>query len=156
MHGLGDVLELCLTEIIDFKIEPRSYLPVCIFRKAYSSGLSNALQSDRNIDVVAHQVAIAFLDHVAEMNANAKFNTPIWWQTGVALDHRVLNLDAATNSVDDTAKLNEDAVAGSLHDTSVVDGDCRIDQVASQGTQPRQRAVFVGSSQPTESNDICR
>src|SRR5262249_12817374 len=50
----------------------------------------------------------------------------------------------------------ENSIAGSLHDASVVDGDCRIDQVASQGTQPCQRAVLVRSGQPAESDDVRR
>src|SRR5262245_49268966 len=110
----------------------------------------------RDVDAVTHQVAIAFLDNVAEMNADTKFDAPLRRQTGFALDHQVLNLDAATNSVDDTAKFHEDSIAGWLHDASVVDGDRRIDQVASQGTQPCQRAVLVRSGQPAESDDVRR
>src|SRR5262249_1553730 len=134
----------------------RSHLPVGVLGKTYGSRLGNVLQARRDVDAVTHQVAIAFLDDVAEMNADAKFDAPLRRQTGIALDHQVLNLDAATNSVDDTAKFHEDSIAGSLHDASVVDGDCRIDQVASQGTQPCQRAVLVRSGQPAESDDVCR
>src|SRR5262245_1200771 len=156
MHRLGDVLEPGLAKIADGKLEPRSHLPVGVLRKTYGSRLGNALQARRDVDAVTHQVAIAFLDDVAEMNADAKFDAPLRRQTGVALDHQVLNLDAATNSVDDTAKFHKNSIAGSLHDASVVDGDCRIDQVASQGTQPCQRAVLVRSGQPAESDDVRR
>src|SRR5215510_2624961 len=144
MHRLGDVLEPGLAKIADGKFEPRSHLPVGVLRKTYGSRLGNSLQARRDVD------------DVAEMNADAKFDAPLRRQTGVALDHQVLNLDAATNSVDDTAKFHENSIAGSLHDASVVDGDCRIDQVASQGTQPCQRAVLVRSGQPAESDDVRR
>src|SRR5262245_50339658 len=156
MHRLCDVLEPGLAKIADGKLEPRSHLPVGVLRKTYGSRLGNVLQARRDVDAVTHQVAIAFLDDVAEMNADAKFDAPLRRQTGVALDHQVLNLDAATNSVDDTAKFHEDSITGSLHDASVVDGDCRIDQVASQGTQPCQRPVLVRSGQPAESDDVRR
>ena len=41
------------------------------------------------------------------------------------------------------------AVAGALDDPAVVDGDRRIDEVTAKGPEPRQRAIFVCSSQPT-------
>src|SRR5262249_48813136 len=156
MHRLGDVLQPGFAKIADGKLEPRSHLPVGVLRKTYGSRLGNALPAPRDVHAARHQVAIALLDGVAEMNADAKFDAPLRRQTGVALDHQVLNLDAATNSVDDTAKFHENSIAGSLHDASVVDSDCRIDQVASQGAQPRQRAVLVRSSQPAESDDVRR
>src|SRR5215469_17334868 len=90
------------------------------------------------------------------MNADAKFNPPLRRQTRVALDHGALNLDAATNSFDDTPKFHNGSIAGPLHDASVVDGDRWINQVASKCTQPCQRAVLVRSGQPTEPDDICR
>ena len=77
MYRLGNVLQLRLTEIADCKIEPRFHLPVSVLRKANRSGLSDAFQSGRNIDTVTHQIAITFLDNVAEMNANTKFDAPL-------------------------------------------------------------------------------
>ena len=40
------------------------------------------------------------------------------------------------------------AVAGALNDAPMVDGDGRIDQVASERPQPRQNPVLVGSGKP--------
>src|SRR5262249_51122466 len=136
--------------------EPRLDLPVGVLRKTNGSRLRNALQARRDVDAIPHQVAVAFLDDVAEMDADAKFDAPLGRHSGVALDHRVLNLDAAPNGVDDTAKFHKDSIAGALHDASVVDGDRRIDQVASQGAQPCQRAVLVRARQPAEPDDIRR
>src|SRR5215469_2126555 len=155
-HRLGDVLESGLAKIADRKIEPRFHLPEGILRKTDGSRLSNALQARRNIDAVAHQVAVAFLDNIAEMNADAKFDAPLWRQAGIALDQRVLNLDAAPHRFDDTPKFHNDSIAGPLYDASVVDGDRWIDQVASKCAQPCQRAVLVRSRQATEPDDICR
>jgi hypothetical protein len=87
VYRLSDVLQLGLTKITDRKIEPRFHLPVGVLRKTYRSGLSDAFQPGGDIDTVTHQVAITFLDNVAEMNADAKFDTPLGWQTGVTLDH---------------------------------------------------------------------
>ena len=78
-------LEPGLAKIADGKLEPRSHLPVGVLRKTYGSRLGNVLQARRDVDAVTHQVAIAFLDDVAEMNADAKFDAPLRRQTGVAL-----------------------------------------------------------------------
>jgi hypothetical protein len=57
----------------------------------------------RSEDAVAYEVAVAFLDHVAEVNADPKVDTTLLRQTGVALDHRILHFDGATHRVDDAA-----------------------------------------------------
>jgi hypothetical protein len=38
-----------------------------------------------DVDAVAHQVAVALLDHVAEMDADAILNALFWRQASVAL-----------------------------------------------------------------------
>ena len=90
-----------------------------------------------DVDAVAHQVAVALFDDVAEMNADPEYDAAIGRQAGVALDHAVLHLDRATHRVDDAAKLDKDPVAGALDHTAVMGGDGGIDQVAAQ---PPQRA----------------
>ena len=73
----------------------------------------------RDVDAVAHQVAVAFFDDVAQMNADAERDPAILRYAGVALDHRVLHFDCATNGVDHAAELDEAAVAGALDDAAV-------------------------------------
>ena len=50
-------------------------------------------------------------------------------KAGVALDHAVLQLDAAADSIDYTAELDDDAIAGSLDHATMMHGDGRIDQI---------------------------
>jgi hypothetical protein len=114
----------------------------------------NAFQSRGNVDPVAHQIAITLFDHITKMNANAELDAALWRHSGITLDHRVLYLDAATNRVYYTAEFNNCSVTGTLHYATVVHGNRRIDQVAAQGSQSRQRAVFIGSSEPTETDHI--
>jgi hypothetical protein len=59
-----------------------------------------------NIDSVAHEIAIALLDDIAEMNADAKIDASIGRQASIALDHAALNLDRATHSLDDAAEFD--------------------------------------------------
>ena len=64
------------------------------------------------------------------MNPDAEFDLAIVSHAGVALDHRVLDLDGATHGVNHAAKLDESAVACALDDAPVVNGDRGVDQIA--------------------------
>ena len=86
-----------------------------------------------DVDAVAHQIAVALLDDVAEMNADAKLDAALGRHAGVALDHAVLDFDGAAHRVDHAAELDDGAVAGALDDAAVMHGDGRIDQIAAQG-----------------------
>jgi hypothetical protein len=88
------------------------------------------------------------------MNAEAEFDPPVLRHARVALDHCVLDLDGASHGVGDAAELDECAVAGALDHAPLMNGDGRIDQVAAQGPEPRQRAIFVGAGKPAEADDI--
>jgi hypothetical protein len=72
------------------------------------------------------------------MDADPKFYAFVRRDPSVALDHRPLDLNGAVHCVDDTPELDDAAVAGALNDPTVVHGDGRIDQVASERPQPRQ------------------
>jgi hypothetical protein len=74
---------------------------------------------------------------------------------GVALDHAVLNFDRAAHRVDHAAELDETSVAGALHDAPMMGGDGRVDEVAAQAPQARQRAILVGAGKPTVADNIC-
>ena len=88
------------------------------------------------------------------MDTNAKVDATIFWQPRVALDHAVLDLDGAAHRVDDAAEFDDRAVAGALDQAAVVDGDRRINEVAAQSAQPRQRAVLVRAGQSAETDDV--
>ena len=60
-----------------------------------------------DIDAVAHQIAVGFLDHVAKVYADAEFDAPLGGQARVALDHSVLHLDGAAHGVDHAAELDQ-------------------------------------------------
>ena len=145
---LGDVLELHRAEIADLKIEPPFHLTIGVLGEADRPGLGDALQPRGDIDAVAHEVAVAFLDHVAEMDADPKFDALVGRDLSVALDHRSLDFNGAFHRVDDTPELDNRAIAGALDDPSVVHGDDRVDQVAAQRPEPRQNPVLVGPGKP--------
>jgi hypothetical protein len=121
-------------------------LAVSVLGKTNTAWFSDAFQAGGDIDAVAHKVAVALLDHIAQMDTDAELDATLRRKTRVALDHAVLHLDGAANGIDHASELNEDSVAGSLDDTAVMQGDGRVDQIAAERAQPRQRPLLVGAS----------
>ena len=150
----GDVLELGRAEIGDREIEPPLDLPIGVLGKTDRARLRDAFQPRGDIDAVAHQIAVALLDDVAEVNADAELDAPLGRQAGVALDHAVLHLDRAAHGVDDAAELDDRAVAGALDDAAVMDGDGGIDEIAAQGPEARERAILVRAREPAVADDV--
>ncbi len=142
-NRLGDVLELGRAEVRHRQVEPPFDLTISVVGEADRARLANAFEPCRDVDPVAHEIAVALLDDVAEMNADAELDTALRRQAGVAFDHAVLHLDGATRGVDHAAELDENAVAGALDDAPMMDGDGRVDQIAPQRPEPRQRAILV-------------
>ena len=94
-------------KVADREIEPPLDLPIGILRQADRARRANAFGARGDIDAVAHQVAVALLDDIAQMNADAKFNPPVLIHAGVSLGHAVLNFDRAAHGVDHTAELDD-------------------------------------------------
>jgi hypothetical protein len=103
---------------------------------------------------VERQIAVSLLDHIAEMNADAKFDALFRRDARVALDHAVLHLDRASHRVDHAAELRDEPVAGALDDAPVTQGDRRINQIAAQRPESRQRPLLVRSGEPAVADDI--
>ena len=45
-----------------------------------------AVPEAEDVDAVAHQIAVAFLDDIAQMNADAELDAAFGWHSGVGLD----------------------------------------------------------------------
>ncbi len=129
-------------------------MPIGVLGETDRAGLGDALKPRGDIDAVAHQIAVALLDDVAEMNADPEFDAALGRQAGVALDHAVLHFDRAAHRVDDAAELDEAAVAGALDDAPMMHVDGRIDQIAAQRPEPRQGAILVRSREPAVADDV--
>ncbi len=155
-HRLGDILERRRPEIGDRQVEPRSHLPIRVFREADCAGPSDALEACGDVDAVAHQIAIGLLDHVAEMNADAEFDSAVVRHAGIALDHAALNLDGAAHRIDNAAELDQSAVACALDHAPVVHSDRRIEEIAPQRAKPSQDAVLVRAGKTAEADDVSR
>ncbi len=151
---VGDILELGRAQIGDRKIEPRFNLAICILGKADRSGPSDALQPCSNVHAVTHQIAVGLLDDVAEVDADTEHDPTVLRDAGVALDHRVLHLYRASHRIDHASELDNAPVAGSFDDAAVVHGDGRVDEVAAQGAQSRERAILVRAGELGKADDV--
>jgi hypothetical protein len=138
-----------------FEIEPRLHVPVGVLRKADRARLRNSLKPRRDIDAVAHEVAVGFLNNVAQVDADAEFDPPLGWHAGVALDEAVLHLDRAADRVHDAAELDDGAVTGTLDYAAAMGGDGRVDQIAAETPKARKRPVLVRAGEPAVADDIC-
>ncbi len=155
-HGLGNIFKALWAEIGKLNFQPRLHLSIGVLRKTNSTGLGDTLQSRGDIDAIAHQVAVAFLDYIAKVDADPELDTPLRRQASIALDHAVLDLDGATNRVNDASELDEDAIACPLNDAAVMQSDSGINQIAAKRTQPRKRPLLVRAGQPAVSDDVRR
>ena len=154
MDRLGDVLELGRAEIADRHLEPSLDLPVGLLGETDRPGLGDALEPSGDIDAVAHEVAVALLDNVAQVDADAKLDPPLGRQARVALDHAALHFDRAAHRVDHAPELDDRAVAGALDDAAVMNGDDGVDEIAAKGSQAREDAILVRASEPAIADDV--
>jgi hypothetical protein len=74
---LGDVLELDRAEIVRREIEPPLDLPIGLLGEADRAGFRDALDPRGDVDAIAHQITVALLDDIAEVNPDAKEDTAI-------------------------------------------------------------------------------
>jgi hypothetical protein len=134
-HWPSDVFEFFLSEIGEAFLKAITHLAVGVLGKTDTARISNAFKARGNVDAVAHQVAIALLDHVAQMDADAELDATLRRKTRVALDHAILHFDRAANGIDDASELYEDAVTRPLDDAAVMHGDGgdRSDRFAALG-----------------------
>ena len=131
-------------------------MPIGVLGKTDTARIGDAFKSRGDVDAVAHQVAVALLDDIAQMDADAKLDAALGRKAGVALDHAVLHLDGAAHGIDHAAELDEAPVAGALHYATVMHGDGRIDQIAPERPQPCQRTFLVGTGEPAVADHIRR
>ena len=74
-------------------------MAVGVLGKTNTAWISYAFKARGDIDAVAHQIAVALLDHIAQMDADAELDAAVRRKTRVALDHAVLHLDGAAHGV---------------------------------------------------------
>ncbi len=78
------------------------------------------------------------------MDADAKLDAPpLGLHLRIARGHRLLHLGSATHRINNAREFDEHAIARRLNGAPVVGCDARIDQLAPQRAQCRERALLV-------------
>lgn len=143
-HRLLDIFELLVAGIFKDCVDLAAHLSESVIRYANAAGLGDAFQSRRNVDAVAEN--IAFLDDdVADVNADADFNTLVGGDVGIALRHSTLRLDRTSGGIHGAAEFEQYSIAGALDDAAVVFGDCRLKEFPAVRVEPSERPFLVRS-----------
>ena len=150
----GDVLQRLLAAIDKRPLHPVAHLPPSVLRDINPARLGDALDPRRDVDAVAHQIAVGLLDDVSEMNADAVLDALVRRDAGIALNHTVLNLDRAAQRIDHAAELDDQPIAGALDHPAVVGGDRRVGEVAAQSAQACEHALLVRPGETAEADDV--
>src|SRR5580698_441109 len=153
-HRSGDVLQRLLAEVDKGLLELVAHLTPGVLGEADAAGLGETFEPGGDVDPVAHKVTVRFLDHVAQVNSDAKLDALIGRDARIALDHAVLDRDGAAHGVDYAAKLDDDSVAGALDDPPAMRSNGGIHQIAVQLPQPRERSLLVGAHKSAVADSI--
>ena len=124
-------------------------------RHANASGLSEPLETGRNVDAVAVN-CIGLANDVADMDADAELDAALRRHVGVARGHAALNIHRTTYGIHHADELNDHPVAGGIDDAPTMPGDFGINQFFAVCLELAKRALLVGTHQPAVSSDIGR
>src|SRR6516165_3989461 len=113
MRRVGDVLEPLLAEIDEFGRNRAAHMAPGIGGDANAAGRGEALEARGDIDAVAVNV-VRRDDDIAEIDADAKLDTAILRQPGIAQPNEPLHIQRAAHRIDDAAELDESPIAGML------------------------------------------
>ncbi len=121
MDGFFHVLDLLRAEITEGRGQHLSDLSVGITGNANPSGLGDCLQSRRDVDAVAQEVA-APDHHIPNMDADAEAEGTICINARTEVRKGPLDLDSALNGIDDGGEFGDNAVASGISDPAPMVG----------------------------------
>jgi hypothetical protein len=116
-------------------------------RDADPAGLCERFQARGDIDAVAKDVVVLD-DDVTEIDPDPEADPAVLRHSGLAVDHRPLQLGGAAHRVDDAREFGQKPVAGGLYDAAGVLADLRVDELAAPRFQALVRALLVPAHQP--------
>ena len=118
-------LEVLLAEVGEGLVQLVAHLVVGGGGQANPARLANRLSRAAMLTPSPMRSPSAFLDDVAQMNADADLDTLLRRKTGVAFGEPALHVDGGSHGLDHAAELDHRPVAGALDEPPVVDGDRR-------------------------------
>jgi hypothetical protein len=115
--------------------------------------LGDAFEPRREINVVAKNAATFDYD-IAEVDADAKHNSPLLGNPRLAVEHPTLDFHGATHRLDDAQKLSQEAIAHLVDDMTGMLGDLRVDELAEMRLDALVGSFLVSPHQPRVAHRI--
>jgi hypothetical protein len=145
-HRPRDILDALLAQIREdvgqLVADVVSHCP----RDADPARLCERFEARRDIDAVAEDVVVLD-DDVAEIDPDPEPDPAVLWHTGLAIDHRPLELGGTAHSVNDAREFRQHPVAGRLDDAAGMLADLRVDELAAMRLEAFVRAFLVRTHQ---------
>jgi hypothetical protein len=86
-------------------------------------------------------------NHVPEIDADSKHDTPLFGHLRLAVDHPALDLRSAADGVHNARKFRQQAIAGVLYGAAPVLPNLRIDQLGEMRPEAFVRPLLIRSHQ---------
>ena len=167
MYRLGDILQMALTDVLEWNFDDLANLIVDGLRDANSSSLGQLFEANSNVHAGAVKIVL-FGDHIPQVDANAELHSSVLGDRRVALRDLVLYFDSTANGLNDTGELSDDAVPCAAEDVTAMGGDRLLHHgtVHAQGSRggffvtlcEAAVACHIGSeyrSEPTLHDKLC-
>src|SRR6185437_6914662 len=113
-HRTRDVFERFFADVDERCVDLVAHLAPGVFGKTDAARLANPFETRRDVDAVTHEVAVAFHQHVAQMDADTQQDLALRGDAFGACSHFALHGDARADRVDHARKFDQHAVAGAL------------------------------------------
>ena len=151
-HGLLDVLDLPLAHILEGERQFAADLIVDGTGNEHATRLSQRFQPRRDVDAVTVDPGLV-VDHISQIDPDAKPHAATLGHPLVALGHHGLHLDCTLGGAYDAGKLSHDAIAGRVDDPPAVPADQRQDH-ALMGLEVAHGGGLVLVHEPAVARDI--
>jgi hypothetical protein len=122
----GDIFELLLPDILKDYVELSCGILLNPCRHANSARVRQAFEPDCDVYAVTKEFTALDYD-VAHIDAQPELDTPVGGRRRVPLSHARLKFGGATQSIHDTAELDQEAVARRFDEPTVMRGNCRLE-----------------------------
>ena len=148
-----DIFEVLLAEIGEGEVEPAGRVLLNPGGYANPARVRQGLEPGSNIDPIAENVAV-FDDDVALVDTDAKLDAAVRRRVGISAGDLPLNLDRATQRIDDAGEFNKKPVAGRLDQPAPMCGDRGVDNLGPDRFQPAEGSFLVNPDQTRIASDI--
>ena len=149
-----DVLELLLAGILKGDIEPALSVFLYPPRNANAARFRQCFETRRHVHPVAMDAAAVVDNDVAKVDPDSEFDPRLAGHLSIPLDHSALDVNSATQRVDNTRKQHEQAIAGGPHNSAAEFLDFGNNQSVVEVFQVGVRALVIGAYQPAVADDV--